>query len=236
MNFETFPASSALVEQTAELFIETAADAIRARGRFAAALAGGSTPRALYERLSRMPLDWQNIHLFWGDERCVPPGHADSNYRMTAESLLDHIPIPPENIHRILGELSPAQAAESYEQELRAFFGDSPRFDLVLLGMGDDGHTASLFPGSPALAEFVRWAVAVEHTTPPLPLVSRVTLTFGVFNAARRVIFLVSGGGKASRLAEIQRGDDYPAGRIQPADGDLLWFLDESAASLLKQA
>jgi 6-phosphogluconolactonase len=236
MNFETFPASSALVERAAGLFIETAAHAIRARGRFAAALAGGSTPRALYERLARMPLDWQNIHFFWGDERCVPPSHADSNYRMTAESLLDHIPIPKENIHRISGELPPAQAAESYEQELRAFFGDSPRFDLALLGMGDDGHTASLFPGSPALAESVRWAVAAEHTAPPLPLVSRVTLTFGVFNAARRVIFLVSGAGKASRLAEIQRGCDYPAAHIQPTHGDLLWLLDESAASLLKQA
>lgn len=236
MNFETFPASSTLVERAAEVFIETAADAIRARGHFSVALAGGSTPRALYEHLARMPLDWQNLHFFWGDERCVPPGHVDSNYRMTAESLLHHIPIPPENIHRILGELPPAQAAASYEQELRTFFGASPRFDLVLLGMGDDGHTASLFPGSPALTESVRWAVAVEHTTPPLPLVSRVTLTFEVFNAARLVIFLVTGAGKASRLAEIQGGCDYPTAHIRPANGDSLWLLDESAASLLKQA
>lgn len=234
MNFETYSTSSALVEHAAEFFMQTASQSIQARGRFTAALSGGSTPRALYERLVGMPLSWQAIHLFWGDERCVPPVHQDSNYRMTAESLLNRIDIPPKNIHRIPGELSPAQAAEACEQDLRAFFGASPRFDLVLLGMGDDGHTASLFPGSPALAESVRWAVATEHTTPPLPLVSRVTLTFGVFNAARQVVFLASGAGKASRLAEIQRGGDYPAARVQPQDGMALWLVDKSASTLLE--
>ncbi|GAB4501199.1 MAG: 6-phosphogluconolactonase [Anaerolineales bacterium] len=234
MNLEIFANSTALVERAAEIFAESAGQAIQQRGRFSVALSGGSTPRALYERLTRAPLDWQAIHLFWGDERCVPPEHPDSNYRMTAESLLKYIPIPPENVHRAPGELPPAQAAEGYEQELRAFFGDFPRFDLVLLGMGDDGHTASLFPGSPALAESTRWAIAAEHDAPPPPLVARVTLTFGVFNAARRVIFLVSGAGKAQRLMEIQRGGSaLPAARIQPVGGELLWLVDSSAAAQL---
>ncbi len=235
MHIETFSTPPALVERAADLFIQSAAQSVQARGYFSVALSGGSTPRALYERLAEAEISWQNIHLFWGDERCVLPDHPDSNYRMTAESLLSRITIPPENIHRIQGELPPAQAAEVYEQELRTFFGNSPRFDLVLLGIGDDGHTASLFPDSPALAESVRWAVAAEHTTPPPPLVSRVTLTFGVFNAARRVIFLVSGAGKAARLAEIQRGgDSLPAARIQPANGELLWLADVAAAAHLE--
>jgi 6-phosphogluconolactonase len=173
------------------------------------------------------------VHFFWGDERCVPPNHADSNYRMVAESLLNHVPALAENIHRVQGELAPSQAAEHYEAELRAFFGETPAFDLILLGLGEDGHTASLFPGSPALAESVRWVVAAQHTSPPLPLVSRVTLTFSVFNAARQVLFLVSGAGKAPRLAEIRRGvPDLPAARIRPASGDLLWLIDQAAAGI----
>lgn len=236
MNLQVFPGPAGLVESAANLFVDLTNQAVAARGRFAAALSGGSSPRDLYARLAspdfaaRIP--WQSVHLFWGDERCVPPGHADSNYRMAAESLLNHVPIPAGNIHRIKGELPPSKAAAQYETELRAFFGDEPVFDLVFLGLGDDGHTASLFPGSPALAESVRWAVDVEHTTPPLPLVSRVTLTFGVLNAARRVVFLVSGAGKASRLEEIWRGAaGLPAARIQPVNGSLLWLVDQAAAA-----
>jgi 6-phosphogluconolactonase len=236
MNFEIFPTSPALIGRAAEQFIKTAAQSIQEHGHFSVALSGGSTPRILYARLATLPVPWQNIHLFWGDERCVPPNHSYSNYLMTVENLLDHIAIPPENIHRIPGELPPEQAAEAYEQDLRAFFGTSPRFDLVLLGMGDDGHTASLFPGSPALAESARWAVATEHTIPPLPLVPRVTLTFGVLNAARRVIFIVTGVGKAEKLAQIQGGENsLPAAQIQPTDGELLWIVDESAAGNLKR-
>ncbi|MCG2784211.1 MAG: 6-phosphogluconolactonase [Anaerolineae bacterium] len=232
LRISVFPDPYLLVEHAAQLFAQ---QAVAARGRFSVALSGGSTPRALYERLAsaefsgRIP--WRDIHLFWGDERCVPPDHADSNYRMTAESLLRRVPLPAENIHRIQGELAPHEAAAHYEAGLRAFFGGAPVFDLVLLGMGDDGHTASLFPDSPALAESARWAVAVEHTSPPPPLVSRVTLTFGVFNAARRVVFLVTGAGKAQKLAEIRRGADLPAGRIRPPNGDLLWLVDEAAAA-----
>ena len=232
LQFSVFPDPYLLVEHAAQLFVQ---QAVATRGRFSAALSGGSTPRALYERLasaefsSRIP--WQDVHLFWGDERCVPPDHADSNYRMTAESLLGRVALPAENIHRIHGELAPHEAAAHYEAGLRAFFGSTPVFDLVLMGMGDDGHTASLFPDSPALAESARWAVAVEHTAPPPPLVSRVTLTFGVFNAARRVVFLVTGASKAQKLAEIRRGADLPAGRIRPPNGDLLWLVDEAAAA-----
>lgn len=232
LQFSVFPDPYLLVEHAAQLFVQ---QAVAARGRFSVALSGGSTPRALYERLAsaefsgRIP--WQDVHLFWGDERCVPPDHADSNYRMTAESLLGRVPLPVENIHRIHAELAPHEAAAHYEAGLRAFFGSTPVFDLALMGMGDDGHTASLFPDSPALTESARWAVAVEHTAPPPPLVSRVTLTFGVFNAARRVVFLVTGAGKAQKLAEIRRGADLPAGRIRPPNGDLLWLVDEAAAA-----
>lgn len=231
LQFSVFPDPYLLVEHAAQLFVQ---QAVAARGRFSVALSGGSTPRALYERLAsaefsgRIP--WQDVHLFWGDERCVLPDHADSNYRMVAESLLGQVPLPAENIHRIHGELTPHEAAAHYEVGLRAFFGSTPVFDLALMGMGDDGHTASLFPDSPALAESACWAVAVEHTAPPPPLVSRVTLTFEVFNAARRVVFLVTGAGKAQKLAEIRRGADLPAGRIRPPSGDLLWLVDEAAA------
>ncbi len=229
-----FPDPTALVNYAADLFAQQAQTA---PGRFSVALSGGNTPRALYERLSasdmaeRIP--WPKTHLFWGDERCLPPDHPDSNYGMTAAALLSRVRLPAENVHRIQGELPPPQAAERYEAELRAFFGETPAFDLVFLGMGEDGHTASLFPGSPALAESVRWAVEVEHTTPPPPLVSRVTLTYGVLNAARRVVFLVSGASKAGMLAQAWRGGNVPAGRIRPQNGELLWLVDQAAASAL---
>ena len=228
---------NALARAAAEFFITQAQWALQSNGRFSVALAGGSTPRALYQHLADIPLAWENIHLFWGDERCVPPDHADSNYRMTAESLLARIRIPPENIHRILGELPPDEAALRYENGLRQFFDDAPRFDLILLGLGDDGHTASLFPASPALRELTRWVVAVPHAIPPPPLVPRVTLTFPVINAARQIVFLVSGAGKAERLADVlqPRPADHPlpAQLIRPASGDLLWLVDKPAAALL---
>lgn len=231
---QIFPDPTALVNYATDLF---ARQAESAPGQFSVALSGGSTPRALHERLAadefaaRIP--WPKVHLFWGDERCVPPDHPDSNYGMTAAALLSRVPLPAENVHRIPGEFPPSQAAERYESELRAFFGEKPAFDLVFLGMGEDGHTASLFPGSPALAESVRWAMEVEHTAPPPPLVSRVTLTFGVLNAARRVVFLVSGASKAGMFAQAWRGGNTPAGRIRPQNGELLWLVDQAAASAL---
>ena len=200
-------------------------------GLFTVALSGGSTPRQLFELLSsqryRAQVAWPQVHLFWGDERCVPPDHADSNYRMTREALLDHIDIPAQNVHRVRGELAPAQAAQDYRAELGNVLGTNPRFDLVLLGMGDDGHTASLFPDSPALAERERTAIAVYAAH----LDSwRVTLTLPVLNRARHVLFLVSGANKAPALSRIRAGEPLPAGRVHPCPGTLTWLLDQDAA------
>lgn len=239
MNLSTVADSDSLADTAAELFIAKAQPAIIKQNKFSVALSGGNTPRALYARLARPDfasrLDWNAVHLFWGDERCVPSDHPDSNYRMVAETLLANVPIPAQNIHRIHGELVPDQASTQYENELRTFFGDSPRFDLVLLGLGDDGHTASLFPSSPALHERNRWVLAVPHKTPPPPLVSRVTLTPAAINSAREVVFLVSGGTKAKRLAEVleisSSSPPLPAQMIQPEQGELLWLVDKSAAS-----
>jgi 6-phosphogluconolactonase len=232
---------NALASAAAEFFVAQAQASIQARGRFAVALSGGSTPRQLYERLAQFDLaslvNWEAVHLFWGDERCVPPNHPDSNYRMARESL--RVPVPEQNIHRVYGEIAPEAAAEKYENELRSFFGDVPRFDLILLGLGDDGHTASLFPSSPTLHEQTRWAAAVAHETPPPPLVPRVTLTLPVINAARQIVFLVSGAGKAERLAEVlhapTESHSLPASMIRPGNGEILWLVDKSAAAHLSQ-
>ncbi|MEP7200349.1 MAG: 6-phosphogluconolactonase, partial [Chloroflexota bacterium] len=181
---------------------------------------------------------WSRVHVFWGDERCVPPDHADSNYRMARETLLDHVAIPAGNAHRIRGEAEPAVAADEYARELHAVVGNtSPRMDLIFLGMGDDGHTASLFPHSPAIHETTRWVVAVAHATPPPPLVARVTITPVVINAARQVAFLVAGAGKAERLRQVlsepYQPDELPSQIVKPSDGELLWFVDTDAAKYL---
>lgn len=221
-------------------FVRCANLAIAARERFSVALAGGNTPRNVYALLAkqyRLSLPWTRIHIFFGDERHVPPDHPDSNYRMARESLLSKVPIPAENIHRIRAELPEQQAANDYGQELNTFFqlhdGAWPRFDLILLGVGEEGHTASLFPGSAALQERSRMVVAnwVEkfHTW-------RITLTYPVLNHAVEVLFLVSGLGKAQILRDIfdpaQKGI-FPAQLVQPAEGKLLWLADQDAASLL---
>jgi len=223
-----------LAQAAASEFAARAAEAIGERGRFAVVLAGGSTPRAAYGILARDyrdRIDWNNVHVFFGDERSVPPDHDDSNYKMARESLLDHVSIG--SVHRMQGELPPDEAAEAYEQELRDFFGpdDLPRFDLILLGTGPDGHTASLFPETSALEVHDRWAVP----NPVLKLeTTRITLTLPVINAARAVYFLVAGEGKAEPVAEILEGDpdprEHPASLIQPANGPT-WMLDRAAAS-----
>ena len=199
-------------------------------------LAGGSTPKAAYEILARdfaETVDWGRTHVFFGDERTVPPDHEDSNYRMAREALLDHVSIG--GVHRMRGELPPEEAAASYEDELRGFFGaeEPPRFDLVLLGIGEDGHTASLFPETSALEVTDRLVVA----NPVLKLdTTRITLTAPVLNAARAVIFLVVGGGKAEALKEILEGDAdprrYPAKLVRP-EGNLIWMVDRAAAGFL---
>jgi len=232
----------ALMEAAAERLITRAAAAIGTSGRFIVALAGGSTPKALYELLATPRyaprIDWSRVHVFWGDERCVPPDHPDSNFRMASESLLARVPIPPANVHRFRGEDDPARAAAAAEQELREFFGTGlPRFDLVLLGLGTDGHTASLFPNTEALRETVRPVVA--NWVPKLNA-HRLTLTFPVLNQAAEVIFLVTGTEKARVLGEVLRpaqdGPAYPARSVRPTHGRLLWLVDEAATSELQPA
>lgn len=228
------PDANALTWAAAEYMVALAAN----QERFTIALAGGATPRALYQLLAADPfataLDWSRVHLFWGDERCVPPDHPDSNYRMLSETLIGRVPLPTGNIHRILGELEPSKGAYDYEKSMADFFENRPQFDLVLLGMGDDGHTASLFPYTSALAETSRWAVATEVNN---AIRWRITLTLPVLNTARRVLFLVSGSGKAARLRDVLQGpldpQRMPAQLIQPLSGEILWMVDAAAAELL---
>jgi 6-phosphogluconolactonase len=230
------PDGDSLANVAAQRFTALASSAIAERGCFVVALSGGSTPRPVYALLAEEPLvsrvDWARSHIFWGDERCVPPDHPDSNYRMASQALLDHVAIPEQNVHRIQGELPPDEAAAVYRAELREVLGEDGRFDLVLLGMGADGHTASLFPGTMAVDERERDAVAVyvEKLT-----IWRVTLTLPVINASRRVMFVVSGANKAPVLARVHAGEALPAGLVQPRDGRLIWLMDREAAADLPQ-
>lgn len=210
------------------------------QGRFALALSGGSTPRRLYQLLAAEPLrermPWPRVHLFWSDERCVPRDSADSNYRMAHEAMIAHVPIPPENVHAIPVAASPAAAAQDYERALKAYYGSEaldparPLFDINLLGMGPDGHTASLFPGKPALDARDRWAVEVPE--PGLnPFVPRVTLSYPALDSARAVAFLVAGADKAASLRRVLDGEQaLPAARVAPV-GELIWFVDRAAMS-----
>ncbi|MBC6936581.1 MAG: 6-phosphogluconolactonase [Chloroflexi bacterium] len=231
------PNAENLAQAGLEQVVQAAKTAVAARRHFYFALSGGSTPRLLYERLaSETAFErdwWRHTHIFWGDERCLPPTHPDSNYHMARAALLDHVPIPPENIHRMAGEREPEQAAADYEVELERAFGGAPRFDLILLGMGRDGHTASLFPHTPALRERTRRAVANFYA--PVEPPWRITLTLPVINAAG-VIFLVSGADKAETLRQVLEGeykpDDLPAQLVRPAGGSL-WLVDTAAARLL---
>jgi len=238
------PDAAALARQAAEYFVAKAEEAVAARGWTRIAISGGSTPKTAFALLAdpsqpwrgRMP--WEKIDLFWVDERCVPPDHPDSNYRMTREAMLDHVPLKPEQIHRIEGELEPEIAAARYEELLRSRFGlegaDVPRFDVVQLGMGTDGHTASLFPHTKALHEFNRLAAAnhVENKD-----AWRVTLTLPVINNASQVFFLVGGAEKAQILKEVfeepRDAERLPSQLITPAGGILTLLLDRAAAALL---
>ena len=238
-----YPDSQRFVEGAADFIVELATQAIAERGRFTIALSGGGTPRPIYARLATAGfgerLDWSRTHLFFGDERCVPPEDPRSNYRMVRETLLDQVSLPPDNIHRIQGEIDPAQAALIYEQELHRLFRTAsfPAFDLICLGMGDNGHTASLFPGTAALREQTRWVVPqyVEVMS-----AWRVTLTAPLINAARNLVFLVEGAGKAEMLQRVLEGpyqpDVLPAQLIQPVNGQLHWLVDGAAAAKVKAA
>ena len=232
--------ADAVSRAAAEEFVAVARAVIDARGRFTIALAGGSTPRRLYRLLAddtqlRSAVEWSKIHVFWGDERHVPPDHDDSNYRMAHDALLANVPVPISHVHRIHAENpSAAAAADEYAVELQTTFGGDasvPRFDLILLGTGPDGHTASLFPGTMALAERTRLVVAnwVEKVH-----AYRITMTLPVLNAAACIVFLVSGPDKADIVRAMF--DDaapeplYPAQLVRPSDGRLIWMFDRAAA------
>src|SRR6266704_7173351 len=234
------PDPDALADAAARLIAEAAADAIEARGRFMWALAGGETPRATYARLALPPfrerVDWRRVWVFFGDERAVPPDHPDSNYRMAHETLLGKVPIPAAQVLRIRGEAEDLEvAAAEYAGALVTAFGtrrgELPRFDLVLLGMGVDGHTASLFPGSPVLREVFRTVAAVHVAAAQIP--QRLTLTFPVLNAAARVVFLVTGPEKAKIVRTVlSEHGGLPAALVRPTDGELIWLTDRAAAAL----
>lgn len=237
---EIFADLNALSDAAARLFADLAQDAITARGRFSVALSGGATPSRTYELLAQPPfrdrVPWPKVHVFWGDERCVPADDPRSNYRMARQALLDHVPIPLEQIHPIPCCEKPRAAAERYETLLQTFFGEQPpRFDLVFLGLGENGHTASLFPGTPVLEERQRWVAEVYVAEQNL---FRVTLTAPLLNHAAVVVFLVAGAAKAEVLREVLEGAPnptrLPAQLIRPRDGQLRWLIDRAAASLVE--
>ncbi len=235
-----FRSLSDISRSAGTILVEQSMKAIQERGQFLVVLNGGSTPAGTFQLLAtgfREKVDWEHIQVFWGDERCVPAGDPESSYGQARDLLLRHVPIPESNIHRIEGELSPAEAAKDYSMLLQKLASPPlawPRFDLVFLGMGEDGHTASLFPGSPLDVSEPVLAVTGQYQDRPA---QRVTLTPPVFNTARRVVFMASGEKKAATLAEVlsdrYNPELYPAQRIDPKDGKLIWLVDEDAASRL---
>ena len=229
-----------LSQYAAKLFAQQAAKSISERGQFLVALNGGNTPMRLFQLLAtdyRDKIDWSKTHIFWGDERSVLPDDPGSSFGQARELLLSHAPIPASNIHRIKGELGPAEASKEYSVTLKNFGSpplDWPRFDLVYLGMGEDGHTASLFPGSPVNMSEPTIPVTAHYQDRPA---NRVSLTPIVFNTARKVAFMATGEKKAITLAEVLSArynpEYYPAQRIDPKEGKLIWLVDEAAASKL---
>lgn len=240
--FNFFPNLAAASIAALDLIEAAAVAAIAAKGFFTLVLAGGTTPGLLYQYLAAPPgrdrnFNWQDIHFFWGDERCVAPDHPESNYALARELLLDKITFPPWHGHRVPTDQAPSLAARAYEEDLRRFFAlypdlissSFPCFDLILLGVGDDGHTASLFPGSPVLAEKTLWVAALPEPT-GMPAVPRITLTLPVLNQARSVIFLTAGARKKSIIEKINADPEsaarrYPAAMVRPAQ--LHWLQAE---------
>jgi len=226
-----------IARAAADLIVEAARDAIDARGAFTLGLSGGSTPRTLYRLLAgdeyRNRIDWPHVEIFFGDERCVPPDHSDSNYRMANEELLSKVPLDPAHIHRMRGEIDPQEAAKEYGLMLKRRFGDDGGLDLLLLGMGDDGHTASLFPGTPALSETKHRCVA---NFVPKFNTWRITLTVPFINRAGEILVLASGASKANVVQQVLEGEDkpgqYPIQLISPASGKLIWLLDLATAGM----
>ena len=230
----------ALNRVAAEIFVNEAQRAVAERGRFSVLLSGGDTPQRTYELLAEMPLreqvPWDCVHVFWGDERCVAVDDPRSNYRMARKALLENVPLPESQIHPIYHAGSPQQAAASYSKTLRSHFDSVPPcFDLVYLGIGDDGHTASLFPGSPALDEQERWTAVTRR---PGESIERITLTAPLINQAALIVFMVSGAGKAEVLYNVldntSCGQVLPASLIRPEKGVIRWLVDREAAALLQ--
>ena len=228
-----------LSQAAAKMFADLAGQAITSQGRFSVVLSGGHTPRRLYEILANPPyreqVHWEDVHIFWGDERCVPTNDPRSNFLMAQQALLNHVPIPENHIHPILGDLPVALAATDYEAELRDFFeGQPPIFDLILLGLGENAHTASLFPHTSVLAERERWVSEVYVAEQSM---YRVTITATLINQASEVIFLVSGSEKASALHSVLEGayhpHEFPAQLIRPNDAHPTWLVDKAAAHKL---
>ncbi len=229
---------TAFAKKAAQTVLEAVTAAVRAGGACSVALSGGSTPKKFLALLAqpyyRERVPWPQVFFFWADERCVPPDHPESNYRMAEEALFSKVPVPKSNLFRIPAEMDPpSSAARAYEQTLRLHFKSSnlPKFDLILLGLGEDGHTASLFPDTPAVAEKVRWVAAnyVEKLS-----AYRITLTFPVINNAARVVFAVGGSAKAAMMKEVlaeKTGRRLPAQMVAPVSGELVWLVDKAAAS-----
>jgi len=237
---KVFDRTEDLIINSAEKIVSIAQEAVQKRGQFTLSLSGGSTPKGVYSVLAASPLkekiNWEKTHIFWGDERSVVRTHPDSNFRMAKESLLDATGIPPSNIHRVASEEDPMLAAQQYEDDIREFFGIAdglfPEFDMILLGMGDDGHTASLFPDSEALT--VQNRLVVDNFVKKLNT-HRITFTFPLINHARNVLFIVSGSTKSKMVKQILENTNtlktLPSQRVQPKPGSLFWFLDKDAAS-----
>jgi 6-phosphogluconolactonase len=237
-----FPQAADLMRAAADEFLRAAGQAVAERGCFTVALSGGSTPKGIYavlagdEARKRATIPWSAMQFFFSDERAVPPDHPDSNFRMAFEALLSRVPVPRQNIHRVLAERPVRAAAELYETEVRRTFDGPadqvPRFDLIMLGLGADGHTASLFPGTKALEETHRLVSANRVAQPGA---ERITFTLPLINAAAEVMFVVSGPDKAEKvrevLADIRPDGPCPAQRVRPAKGRLLWLLDEAAGA-----
>jgi 6-phosphogluconolactonase len=247
MNAETklhVSSTPQILGQQAAIYVSRlAAEITAARGRFTIALSGGSLPKLLCPPLVAEPLrsqiDWSTWHVFWADERCVPLTHRESNYRLAREYFFDHVDIPATQIYPIDDTLTPVQAAEAYQHTLQKLFqppsGQQPHFDLILLGMGEDGHTASLFPDHPLLNETERWVVPIFDSPKPPP--ARITLTLPVLNQARHVAFLATGASKVDVLPQVLKTEDLsvslPAQMVKPTSGNLRWFVDEVAAAKL---
>jgi 6-phosphogluconolactonase len=242
MSILVLPDLEAISHKAAEIFLDFSERAIVRKGFFTVAVSGGSTPRGLYELLGSEPLrnraDWSRVHFFWIDERCVPINDERSNFKLVFNMLLSKSPVPRINIHRIKGEKGPERGAVEYEKEIKTFFGTSgvPVFDLILLGMGKDGHTASLFPGSEALTKTEKLVVPVFMDQPQI---HRITMTLPVLNNAVQILFLVAGKAKASTLKMVltdkERKKQYPAGLVRPVHGTILWLIDQEAAGLFMQ-